>query len=88
MTKCICAYDQIKTNCKICNGTGIDNRKWYLLVGWSENSYTGYWKFTSDWNEVLKHQSEGMELYGYSETREGVNQLSNEFYEKGGWFYR
>ncbi|WP_096436545.1 hypothetical protein [Alteribacter populi] len=88
MVKCICTHDNSSVDCNICNGTGIDDRKWYLLVGWSKNSYSGYWKFTSDWNEVLSHQSEGMELYGYASDLKGISKLSNEFYKSGGWFYR
>lgn len=88
MRKCICRYDNSTNLCNICNGTGKDNRTWYILVGWSENSYTGYHKFTSDLNLANKHVSEGMELYGSSDSLDGIRELETDFYDKGGWFYR
>lgn len=60
-----------------------------MLVGWSNNSFTGYHKITSDLNLANMHVSEeGMELYGASDNLNGIRELESEFYDRGGWFYR
>lgn len=79
---------KLEENCGICKGTGMDQRTWYMLVGWDENCYHGYSKSTSDWNQVQVFRVEGMELYGCAESLGGIQKLQHEFYDKGGWFYR
>jgi hypothetical protein len=88
--KCLLCYCEgvISPECRVCKGTGKDYRKWYLLVGWSQNCKTGYYKTTFNWDEVMQHISEGMEVYGYADSLQGINKLTKEFYAKGGWFYR
>lgn len=86
----LCNYKKaIDQDCPCCNGTGIDERRWYLLVGWDEHCYRGYCKSTSKWDEAQVFiNEEGMELYGYAENLTGIHKLQNEFWRNGGWFYR
>lgn len=86
---CVCKTFNIK-ECAICKGSGIDDRRWYMLVNWSRSSPEGYYMYSSDLNDVLDliMSEKGWEFYGYADSVFGIKKLADDFYKKGGWFYR